>query len=66
MTEVRIHGRGDQGVFAGGDIVPSERTATVDIRHGKKTARYIDAYLQGGKYYSTAKPSQVTIDRMET
>jgi NADPH-dependent glutamate synthase beta subunit-like oxidoreductase/Pyruvate/2-oxoacid:ferredoxin oxidoreductase delta subunit len=38
---------GCPGVFAGGDMVPAERTVTVAIGHGKKAARNIDAYLRG-------------------
>ncbi len=38
---------GIDGVFAGGDMVPSERTVTVAVAHGKKAARNIDAYLRG-------------------
>ena len=34
---------GGPGVFAGGDMVPSERTVTVGVGHGKKAARHIDA-----------------------
>jgi len=34
------------GVFAGGDMVPAERTATVAIGHGKKAARGIDEWLR--------------------
>jgi NADPH-dependent glutamate synthase beta subunit-like oxidoreductase len=34
---------GYPGIFAGGDMVPSERTVTVAIGHGKKAARHIDA-----------------------
>ncbi len=33
------------GIFAGGDAVPSERTVTVGIGHGKRAARQIDAWL---------------------
>jgi 2-oxoacid:acceptor oxidoreductase delta subunit (pyruvate/2-ketoisovalerate family) len=42
---------GHPGIFAGGDMVPSERTVTVAIGHGKKAARNIDAWLhrQGGR-----------------
>ncbi len=36
------------GIFAGGDMVPAERTVTVAIGHGKKAARHIDAWLRGG------------------
>ncbi len=38
---------GCPGVFAGGDMVPAERTVTVGTGHGKKAARHIDAYLRG-------------------
>ncbi len=38
---------GCPGVFAGGDMVPAERTVTVGVGHGKKAARHIDAWLGG-------------------
>ncbi|HEY0642670.1 MAG TPA: NAD(P)-binding protein, partial [Nocardioides sp.] len=38
---------GAPGVFAGGDAVPSERTVTVGVGHGKRAARTIDAWLRG-------------------
>jgi len=38
---------GHPGIFAGGDMVPAERTVTVAIGHGKKAARAIDAWLRG-------------------
>jgi NADPH-dependent glutamate synthase beta subunit-like oxidoreductase len=38
---------GCPGVFAGGDMVPSERTVTVGVGHGKKASRNIDAWLRG-------------------
>ena len=34
------------GVFAGGDVAPSTRSATVAIGHGKRAARSIDAWLR--------------------
>ena len=37
---------GCAGVFAGGDMVPSERTVTVGVGHGKKAAKNIDAWLR--------------------
>jgi len=38
---------GHDGIFAGGDLLPSEtRSATIAIGHGKKAAKYIDAYLK--------------------
>jgi NADPH-dependent glutamate synthase beta subunit-like oxidoreductase len=38
---------GRPGVFAGGDIVPAERTVTTAIGHGRQAALNIDAYLCG-------------------
>ncbi len=43
------------GVFAGGDMVPSLRTVTIATGHGKKAARNIDAYLRGVQYQHPAK-----------
>ena len=54
------------GVFAGGDMVPSERTVTVAIGHGKKAARYIDAFLRGTEYVPPAKHPLATLGRMNT
>lgn len=34
------------GIFAGGDMVPSQRTVTIATGHGKKAARCIDAWLR--------------------
>ncbi|QWW19669.1 NAD(P)-binding protein [Schaalia sp. 19OD2882] len=55
---------GLQGVFAGGDMVPSERTVTVAIGHGKKASRYIDAFLRGTTYTPAPKHEDATFDRM--
>jgi Pyruvate/2-oxoacid:ferredoxin oxidoreductase delta subunit len=38
---------GARGIFAGGDVVPTERTVTVGVGHGKRAARSIDAWLRG-------------------
>ena len=46
---------GSPGVFAGGDMVPAERTVTVGVGHGKKAARFIDAYLRGQEALNPAK-----------
>ena len=32
-------------IFAGGDVVPSDRTVTIGVGHGKRAARTIDNYL---------------------
>ena len=41
---------GYHGIFAGGDMVPAERTVTVGVGHGKQAARNIDAWLRGGEF----------------
>jgi NADPH-dependent glutamate synthase beta subunit-like oxidoreductase len=41
---------GAPGIFAGGDMVPAERTVTVGVGHGKRAAREIDAWLRGETY----------------
>ena len=51
---------GADGVFAGGDMVPSERTVTIATGHGKKAARHIDAWLKGATY--SKEPRQPTVD----
>ena len=46
---------GHAGIFAGGDMVPAERTVTVGVGHGRKAARHIDAWLRGTVYAPTVK-----------
>ena len=55
---------GHPGIFAGGDMVPSERTVTVAVGHGKKAARHIDAYLCGTSYEKRPKPEVATYDKL--
>lgn len=55
---------GRPGIFAGGDMVPSERTVTVAVGHGKKAARHIDAFLKGGVYTAPPKHPVVGFDRL--
>jgi NADPH-dependent glutamate synthase beta subunit-like oxidoreductase len=51
---------GSSGIFAGGDMVPSTRTVTVAVGHGKKAARHIEAWLRGTTYAAPAKHPVVT------
>src|SRR5947207_8268565 len=53
---------GHPGIFAGGDMVPSERTVTVAIGHGKKAARHIDGWLSGKGYEAAPKHALATVD----
>jgi NADPH-dependent glutamate synthase beta subunit-like oxidoreductase len=46
------------GIFAGGDMVPSERTVTIATGHGKKAARHIDGWLRGQPY---SKPAPIPV-----
>lgn len=55
---------GHSGIFAGGDMVPSERTVTVAVGHGKKAARYIDAFLRSTVYEPEAKHPVVGFERL--
>ncbi len=53
---------GCPGVFAGGDMVPSERTVTVGVGHGKKAARHIDTWLRGHPTASAPKHPSATFE----
>jgi NADPH-dependent glutamate synthase beta subunit-like oxidoreductase len=55
---------GHAGIFAGGDMVPSERTVTVAVGHGKKAARHIDAWLRDGAYAAAPKHELATFDKL--
>ncbi len=55
---------GHPGIFAGGDMVPSERTVTVAAGHGKKAARHIDAYLRETTYTKGVRPEIATHDKL--
>jgi len=57
---------GYEGIFAGGDMVPSERTVTVAVGHGKKAARNIDAWLRGRHYAPAPKHESVGFDMLNT
>jgi 2-oxoacid:acceptor oxidoreductase delta subunit (pyruvate/2-ketoisovalerate family) len=55
---------GYAGIFAGGDMVPSERTVTVAIGHGKKAARHIDGWLSDTLYAPAPKHELATFDKL--
>jgi NADPH-dependent glutamate synthase beta subunit-like oxidoreductase len=57
---------GYPGIFAGGDMVPAERTATVAVGHGKKAAHNIDAWLRGSAYAATEKHELATFGHLNT
>jgi 2-oxoacid:acceptor oxidoreductase delta subunit (pyruvate/2-ketoisovalerate family) len=57
---------GYPGIFAGGDMVPSERTVTVAIGHGKKAARSIDAFLRGDHASRSPKHALASFGALNT
>ena len=57
---------GSPGIFAGGDMVPAERTVTVAIGHGKKAARHIDAWLRGKVFSKDKNNEAASFDKLNT
>jgi 2-oxoacid:acceptor oxidoreductase delta subunit (pyruvate/2-ketoisovalerate family) len=57
---------GHAGIFAGGDMVPSERTVTVAVGHGKKAARNIDAWLRAEAPKAKGAHELASYDRLNT
>jgi NADPH-dependent glutamate synthase beta subunit-like oxidoreductase len=57
---------GHEGIFAGGDMVPAERTVTVGVGHGKQAARNIDAWLRGAEFTHAAVPELAEFDQLNT
>lgn len=55
---------GAEGIFAGGDMVPSDRTVTIAVGHGKKAARFIDGYLHKKPYVKAPKHPLVGFERL--
>ncbi|MBO0731111.1 MAG: FAD-dependent oxidoreductase, partial [Acidimicrobiaceae bacterium] len=55
---------GCPGVFAGGDMVPAERTVTVAVGHGKRAARAIDAWLRHTPEPQIQKPPLAEFDML--
>ena len=57
---------GHKGIFAGGDMVPAERSVTTAVGHGKKAARCVDAFLRGVKYEPTPKHALASFTKLNT
>jgi NADPH-dependent glutamate synthase beta subunit-like oxidoreductase len=57
---------GRRGIFAGGDMIPDERSVTIAIGHGKKAARNIDAFLRGETFVHPPTPQIATFDTLNT
>jgi NADPH-dependent glutamate synthase beta subunit-like oxidoreductase len=57
---------GHPGIFAGGDMIPADRTVTIAIGHGKKAARSIDAWLRGIAANAPGRHALATEDGLNT
>jgi NADPH-dependent glutamate synthase beta subunit-like oxidoreductase len=55
---------GCPGIFAGGDMTPSERTVTAAVGHGKKAAQHIDGWLSGKGLPSEESPPLVEFEML--
>ena len=55
---------GYKGIFAGGDMVPCDRTVTIAVGHGKKAANNIDAFLRGRIFTKVEKQPLIKYDKL--
>jgi NADPH-dependent glutamate synthase beta subunit-like oxidoreductase len=55
---------GHEGIFAGGDMVPAERSVTVGIGHGKQAARNIDGWLRGTTFVHPPERELASLDTL--
>jgi formate dehydrogenase beta subunit len=55
---------GRPGLFAGGDMVPAERSVTVAVGHGRQAAGFIDQYLRGVGDPPDPHPPVATFDKL--
>ena len=57
---------GHPGVFAGGDIVPAERTVTTGDRARPQAARHVDAWLRGTRHAPPPEGPLADFDGLNT
>lgn len=56
---------GHAGIFAGGDMVPSDRSVTIAVGHGKQAARHIDAYLNDATYQRAPRNALIDHEKLQ-
>ncbi len=56
---------GHEGIFAGGDMVPSDRSVTIAVGHGKQAARHIDAWLADGTYKGAPRGALISHEKLQ-
>jgi 2-oxoacid:acceptor oxidoreductase delta subunit (pyruvate/2-ketoisovalerate family) len=54
------------GIFAGGDAVPAQRTATVAVGHGKRAAHGIDSFVMGRTAEAKVRHDIASFERLNT
>jgi Formate hydrogenlyase subunit 6/NADH:ubiquinone oxidoreductase 23 kD subunit (chain I) len=55
---------GYNGIFAGGDMVPFDRSVTVAVGQGKQATRYINAYLHNANFNKPARKEIASFDKL--
>jgi formate dehydrogenase (NADP+) beta subunit len=55
---------GRPGLFAGGDMVPAERSVTVAVGHGRQAAGFIDQHLRGVRETAAPHPPIATFETL--
>jgi len=55
---------GHPGIFAGGDMVPGERSVTAAVGQGKRAAQHLDAWLRGAPLQQAVKHPLVSFDML--
>jgi len=64
---VEVDGRmmtGYAGLFAGGDMVPCDRTIAVAVGHGAKAARHVDAWLRAATCEAEPEPALAAFESL--
>ena len=56
---------GHVGIFAGGDMVPSDRSVTIAVGHGKQAARHIDAWLGDSTYQRAPRNALIGHEKLQ-
>jgi 2-oxoacid:acceptor oxidoreductase delta subunit (pyruvate/2-ketoisovalerate family) len=57
---------GRAGIFAGGDMVPADRSVTVAIGHGRRAADSVDAWLRGAEVEAPAERELAAFETLNT
>ena len=55
---------GHEGIFAGGDMIPYDRSVTIAVGQGKQAARHINAYLNDTVFNSPPRHELALFDKL--